>query len=136
MKSILLDTNAYSALVNGDSHVLAILRIATSIQIPLIVVAELRAGFKKGSKIQENEVILSAFLTKSIVVIPDLETTQYYARVYGHLQSKGRLIPTNDIWIAALALQHRLTLLTFDSHFREVESIRVVQTIEEFLDVT
>jgi tRNA(fMet)-specific endonuclease VapC len=133
VKPILLDTNAYSELIRGDEVSRLVVNTASKVFLPLIVVAELRAGFKNGSQTERNEIILNAFLTKAQVLLPDLETTQHYAEIHRQLRTRGRQIPTNDLWIAALALQHQMPLLTFDSHFKNVQLIQVIKTVEDFL---
>jgi tRNA(fMet)-specific endonuclease VapC len=114
-----LDTNRYSDLVQGDASVAETVASADEIRLPFIVVAELRAGFSRGSKGTQNEAALRRFLLKPSVDIlyPDEQTTHHYASVYRQLRHQGTPIPTNDMWIAALVLQHSLTLCARDAHF-------------------
>jgi tRNA(fMet)-specific endonuclease VapC len=105
---------------------------AERIYVPVVVIAELKAGFQAGTKTLENEMILNAFIRKSTVLEIDLLTAQHYANVMTSQREKGQPIPTNDIWIAAIALRHQLPLLTFDAHFRNIDALNVVQTLEEF----
>ena len=133
MKKILLDTNTYSAHVQGNTETSAILRDSSIVvYMPVIVVAELRVGFKSGNRELENEIILKAFLKKSTILEVNLETTDQYAKIIKSLRLKGRPIPTNDVWIAALALQHQVPLLTFDAHFQHVDDLRIIQTFADF----
>jgi tRNA(fMet)-specific endonuclease VapC len=83
------------------------------------VLAELRAGFSLGSKGPQNEAALRRFLFKPSVEVlyADEQTTHHYASVYRQLRRQGTPIPTNDMWIAALVLQHSLTLCARDAHF-------------------
>jgi predicted nucleic acid-binding protein len=83
------------------------------------VLAELRAGFAVGRQGVNNERILRRFLMKDGVQVlyADDQTTHHYASVYRQLRRAGKPIPTNDIWIAALALQHNLILYARDRHF-------------------
>jgi tRNA(fMet)-specific endonuclease VapC len=99
-----------------------VLRSAERIWLPLIVLGELRAGFAHGTRREQNERTLTRFLASSRVGVlaPDEQTTHVYASVYADLRRRGRPIPTNDLWIAALALQHDLILFDRDSDFDAV----------------
>lgn len=123
--NVALDTNAYSDFLRGVSGRVDIVRRASQIYLPLIVVGELRAGFAAGSREAENLAGLRQFLASPRVAVlaPDDVTTEYYARVYLQLRKQGATIPTNDLWIAALALQHGVQLCTSDSHFRHVAGL-------------
>jgi len=120
-----LDTNRYSDLVHGDLHVTEIVESADEVWLPFIVLAELRAGFSLGSKGAHNEAVLRRFLFKPGVGIlyPDEQTTHHYASVYRQLRHQGTPIPTNDMWIAALVLQHSLTLCARDAHFEALPQL-------------
>lgn len=84
-----------------------------------MVVAELRAGFAHGTRREKNEQVLTKFLNMEgvFVLVPDEQTTFCYSDVYAYLRKKGRPIPTHDLWIAALVLQHNLILFDRDSDF-------------------
>ena len=114
-----LDTNCYTDLIQGDSHVAEAVESADEVWLPFIVLAELRAGFSLGSKGAQNEAALRRFLFKPGVEIlyADEQTTHHYASVYRQLRRQGTPIPTHDMWIAALVLQHSLTLCARDAHF-------------------
>lgn len=120
-----LDTNAYSALFRNDPRALEAIQQATEILLPLIVLAELRAGFQAGTLNQQNETRLQRFLNKPTarILSPDEQTTFHYARLFTLLRNKGTPFPQNDIWIAALVLQHDCMLLTYDSHFDHLPQI-------------
>ncbi|HEY9182200.1 MAG TPA: type II toxin-antitoxin system VapC family toxin [Gammaproteobacteria bacterium] len=96
-----------------------ILEAATEIIVPFVVVGELRAGVLLGRRQVENERGLSRLLLKDgvEVVYPDDQTTHHYASVYRQLRKQGTPIPTNDVWLAALVLQHNLALHARDKHF-------------------
>jgi tRNA(fMet)-specific endonuclease VapC len=83
------------------------------------VLGELRAGFAVGSQGSRNEAVLRSFLLKPGigVLYPDEQTTHHYGAVYRQLRKQGTPIPTNDMWIAALVLQHSLVLFARDAHF-------------------
>lgn len=124
-----LDTNRYTDFCRGESLVADRLERAETIYLPLIVVAELRAGFAVGSRGAENERTLRQFLIQPGVEVlrPDDETTFHYAAVYRQLRSQGTPIPTNDMWIAALVLQHGLALMHRDSHFNHLPQLATIE---------
>jgi tRNA(fMet)-specific endonuclease VapC len=96
-----------------------VLETAEAIVLPFVVLAELRAGFLLGRRQIENERALSMLLLKDGVEVlyADDQTTHHYASVYRQLRKQGTPIPTNDIWLAALVLQHNLALYARDRHF-------------------
>lgn len=114
-----LDTNRYTDLCRGEQSVTATIEAADEVWLPFIVLGELRAGFAVGTQGPRNEAILRRFLLKSGVGIlfADEQTTYHYATVYRQLRKQGTPIPTNDMWIAALVLQHSLVLCARDTHF-------------------
>ncbi len=116
---IALDTSRYTDLCRGEPETVAILEAATVVFVPFVVIGELRAGFAVGRRGAENERGLGRFLMKSGVrsLHADDPTTHHYASVYRQLRHQGTPIPTNDIWIAALVLQHNLALYSRDGHF-------------------
>ncbi len=120
--NVLLDTSAYSALYRGLEPILDVLRRAETIAIPAIVLGELYGGFRAGNRWAENTAQLAQFLGKPSVRVLNVteETALRYAEVDVFLRKKGRPIPRNDVWIAAIALEHGLQLLTLDIHFREI----------------
>ena len=99
------------------------LRIASF--LPFIVLGELRAGFAVGKLGARNERVLRRFLLKDGVqtLYPDDQTTHHYSVVYRQLRGQGTPIPTNDMWIAALVLQHNLVLCARDHHFDHLPQI-------------
>ena len=119
MKRILLDTSAYSHLIRGNKEIVSLLDEADEVLVSAIVVGELRAGFKNGTKEQQNISVLKDFLSVinvGILYIDD-ETAERYAIIFDYLKKSGTPIPTNDIWIAASAMQHGLVVITSDKHF-------------------
>jgi len=116
---IALDTNRYADLCRGLPDVVAVVEYAEAVFLPFIVLGELRAGFSVGRHGAENERTLRRFLGKPgvAVLFSDDQTTHHYAAAYRHLRGQGTPIPTNDLWIAALALQHDLALCARDRHF-------------------
>ena len=122
---VLLDTNRYRDFCEGNAEAVDIMQRARSIGIPFVVLAELRAGFLCGSVARKNEKTLSIFLNSPRVrtVFPDGDTTHHFARIFAQLRLLGRPIPVNDIWIAALAVQHNLALFSRDAHFDSLPQV-------------
>ena len=117
-----IDTNAYSDFSRGVSSRIEVFRTANEIFLPTIVLGELQAGFACGGQRRKNEEHLNRFLRsrRVLVLSVDEETAVHYASVYQSLVQQGTMIPTNDIWIAAIVIQHGLVLCTSDAHFRHV----------------
>ena len=122
---VALDTNRYVDLCKGLAPTVELLASADTVFIPFVVIAELRAGFAVGRRSSENERILRRLLAKDSVrvLFPDDRTTQHYAAVYRQLRRQGTPIPTHDLWIAALVLQHDLVLHSRDRHFDHLPQI-------------
>lgn len=122
---VALDTNAYSDFMRGDPSRVHIVRSARQLFLPLIVLAELRAGFAAGNQESTNAANLQRFLNspRVSVLLPDEQTTHHYAQLYLQLRRKSVAIPTNDLWIAALAVQHHLVLCTSDAHFQHLPQL-------------
>jgi len=114
-----LDTNRYTDLCRNDGSVVETVEHADEVWLPFIVLGELRAGFAVGTQGPRNEAVLRRFLLKPGVgvLFADEQTTHHYATVYRQLRKQGTPIPANDMWIAALVLQHSLVLLARDAHF-------------------
>jgi tRNA(fMet)-specific endonuclease VapC len=120
--NVLLDTSAYSALRRGHQHILDVLRRSETVAVSSVVLGELYSGFRAGDCWAENTAQLAQFLSKPSVRVLNVteETALRYAEVDVYLRKKGRPIPRNDVWIAAVALEHGLQLLTLDDRFREI----------------
>ncbi len=120
-----LDANRYVDLCKGVEESASLVAGAAAVFLPFVVVAELRAGFALGRRGAENERVLRRFLLKDgvDVLFADDQTTQQYASVFRQLRLQGTPIPTNDIWIAALVLQHGLALHDRDRHFDRIPQI-------------
>ncbi len=122
---IAIDTNCYRDFCMGESEAVETFASADEILIPFAVIAELRAGFLCGKHGRRNEAVLLRFLNRPRVraLFPDAQTTHHYAGLFAQLRSQGTPIPTNDMWIAALALQHGLILYSRDRHFDHLPQI-------------
>lgn len=129
MTRIILDTSVYSAAGRGDTRFKKWLKPEVEILLPLPVIAELRAGFLVGNRPDKNERDLQRFLVEpnvSVATISDA-TTQYYAEIYAQLRRAGKPIGTNDMWIAALALEQGIPLLTLDTDFSNIPDLQLVK---------
>ena len=112
-------------LCRGLEQTSRLLSEADQVFIPFVVLAELRAGFALGRGAAENERVLRRFLLKEGVhpLFPDDQTTHHYASVFRQLKLQGTPVPTNDLWIDALVLQHNLILHARDRHFDHLPQI-------------
>lgn len=125
MRRVLFDTNAYASFKRNEQEIVEVVQYAEVIAMSPIVIGELIAGFDGGNKIKQNKVELQAFLESSRVIIYPItqDTTHFFSQVYCALKKKGKPIPTNDMWIAAQALEHGCMVCTHDKHFDFVEGL-------------
>ncbi|MFV0340400.1 MAG: type II toxin-antitoxin system VapC family toxin [Parachlamydiaceae bacterium] len=125
MRPVLFDTNAYAAFKRNELAIVEIVQLAESIVISPIVIGELLAGFDGGSKAQHNKRELQQFLESSrITICPiTLDTSHFFSQIFCALKSKGKPIPTNDIWIASQALEHGCVVCTHDKHFSFIDGL-------------
>ncbi len=123
--NLVLDANRYTDAANRDLATASQLRRATAIVLPVIVLGEVRYGFTYGTRAARNEATRVRFLADPLVsVLPvDTATTHVYAQLMAQLRVQGTPIPVNDVWIAALAVQHGLTLYTRDRHFDRLPQV-------------
>lgn len=124
---ILADTSAYSAFMSGHGGAVAAIQEAEQIYVNPVIIGELLTGFLRGSRTKKNEQELQEFLASPRVRELDVDrgTARRYAIILNALWKAGTPIPTNDIWIAATAMQHGLELLTLDAHYLKVSQIVV-----------
>lgn len=122
---VLLDTNAYSALRRGHEAVAEQVRNSEEVLLSSIVVGELLFGFQNGSRYEENAQALWSFLEDpNVRLLPvTWDTADLFGRISAALRKKGRPIPTNDIWIAAHAMETSAGLISSDSHFGHVDGL-------------
>ncbi|MFP4511060.1 MAG: type II toxin-antitoxin system VapC family toxin [Spirochaetaceae bacterium] len=127
MTNVILDTNTYSSFMAGDPQVLRCLVESQHIYISAVVIGELYAGFYGGSRLQENAAELKRFLSKDRVSIVDVTvvTSEIFGEIKSVLRAKGTMVPLNDIWVAAHAVEYGSKLLTYDSHFRQIPLVRL-----------
>jgi predicted nucleic acid-binding protein len=122
---VALDTNRLTDYFRGDTELAEHLDVCDEVLIPLIVLAEIKAGFLGGNRHQNNEVVLRKFLAKPTVTVlmPGRETADHFAKLFVQLKRAGTPLPDNDMWIGALALEHDLTLITRDQHFDRIPQL-------------
>jgi tRNA(fMet)-specific endonuclease VapC len=122
---VLLDTNAYSALMRGDTSVADRVRKSEEVLMSAVVAGELLFGFRNGSRYVSNVKELETFLQNPYVAFLPVSwsTADRFRRVAMQLKQKGTPIPTNDIWIAAHAMETGADLISFDEHFGHVDGL-------------
>ncbi|MFO0756668.1 MAG: type II toxin-antitoxin system VapC family toxin [Byssovorax sp.] len=125
MSSICLDTSAYSYFKRGDTAAVSVVRRARTIYVPTVVLGELRTGFLLGNRGDVNERELREFLDHPAVTIADVDsaTASIYASLMVALRRNGTPVPTNDVWIGAVAMRHGAAVLTFDAHFTLIPGV-------------
>ena len=123
----LLDTSAYSAFMRGHAEISAAVQSNEEIFLNSVILGELIAGFIKGGRRRKNENELRRFLASPRVGVLDVteETAERYAVILNSLWRAGTPIPTNDIWIAASAMEHGLRLVTTDDHYQKVPQVMI-----------
>ena len=130
---VLLDSNAYSNLKRGHHRIVEIVRNSEEVLLPLVVIGELLYGFRNGSRPDRNARELHAFLDSSYVSVAAMTVTtaDRYSRVASALRAKGRPIPSNDIWIAAHAMETGADLVSYDRHFDYVDGLAWIHLSRE-----
>jgi tRNA(fMet)-specific endonuclease VapC len=126
--NLALDSNRYTDLCRGDTAFQGLLERAEQISMPFVVIAQLRAGFAAGERAAQNKAVLQRFLLKprvSVLHSTDA-TTRCYANLYRQLRQQGTPIPTNDLWIVALVMEHSLVLCSRDKHFQHLPQLQQV----------
>jgi tRNA(fMet)-specific endonuclease VapC len=121
----LLDTNIVIGIFAKETNVEANLLSAAEVFVPAIVLGELYYGAHKSSRVTENIAKINEFAANNTVMVSDTVTAQAYGQIKNSLRAKGRPIPENDIWIAAIGMQYNLALVTRDSHFGEVDGLMI-----------
>ncbi|MBN2383825.1 type II toxin-antitoxin system VapC family toxin [bacterium] len=125
MRRVLIDTNVYVAFKRADSRITELFRHLDTICLDTTVIAELYAGFKGGDREKRNRSELEAFCNTPRVkyINHTRQTAEFYAQIFHILKQKGMPLPTNDIWIAAAAMENGLALLSLDRHFSRIEGL-------------
>lgn len=130
---ILLDTSAYSAFKRNHRRVLGIVQRAEEVVFSSVVAGELLAGFRWGGQFERNWQELESFVDHPQVrLIPvTLTTADRYGRIYRALRSRGTPIPTNDMWVAAQAMETGAELVSFDAHFAHVDGLARAEIVAD-----
>lgn len=125
MSALCLDTSAYSNFRRGNEGLSKLLDQAELVGVPTVALGELRTGFLLGGRKRQNETELEAFLGNPVVeVLPvDSEASRHYAEIVAELREAGTALPTNDIWIAAVAARNGTTVITCDDHFERIARV-------------
>ena len=121
---MILDTNAVSAVADNQAAAVPIFSSVASIELPAIVLGEYRFGIAQSRRRKEYEKWLEELIAATRVLSVDEETSKHYAQIRSELKKAGKPIPSNDLWIAALARQHRLPLMSQDAHFDAVPGLK------------
>jgi tRNA(fMet)-specific endonuclease VapC len=120
---VILDTNALSTLLDKETALLEMIRESRELALPVIVLGEFRFGIGVSRRRDQYEAWLGRDLSL-FRVLPVVEATSvYYAAIRTELKASGSPIPANDAWIAALARQHRMPIVSRDTHFDKVKNI-------------
>ena len=123
MSGKLLDTNAIVALQKKDPAFLALLQQGDDLFIPAVVIGELYYGAANSGRVAKNTKVIDDLVAENVILGCDTATAKIYGPIRHKLRLKGRPLPENDVWIAAVAMQHSLTLVTRDAHFQEIEGL-------------
>ena len=120
---LLVDTSVVVDFFHGDQTLAWMLEQSQPVYVPVVVLGELLAGARRSQRIAENVQQVEEFAKRNIVLSCDHVTASHYADILNQLRARGKPIPENDIWIAAVATQHGFPIATRDAHFDEVESL-------------
>jgi len=123
--SVLLDTNIIIGILAKDEAILSRLAETESVFLPSIALGELYFGAFKSAHPDDNAERIDRLADSTAILYCDGTTALHYGRIKTTLRARGRPIPENDIWIAAIAQQHGLTVVSRDLHFREIENLSV-----------
>ncbi len=121
---MILDTNALSAMADKDQSLMAVISAGSPLALSFIAFAEFRYGLLGSNRPEAGLQLLANLIANIPFLLPDIETLEGYAYIKDHLKRSGRTIPDNDIWIAALACQHAMPVLSRDRHFDFIPGIQ------------
>ncbi len=135
MRPLLIDTNTYSAFKRGDSRIQSVFEHVEVLGMSPIVIGELLVGFTGGTQVKRNREELQSFLERPRIKIFNIttDTAHFFNQVHSALKRKGKPIPTNDIWLAAQALEQGCVMCTYDKYFLEVEGLIVGNSLESLV---
>jgi tRNA(fMet)-specific endonuclease VapC len=122
-----LDTSAYSHFARGSASAVEAFRTAGRLVVPVIVLAELRAGFANGKRAMESERVLKKFMAHPVVELMDIDESAaiLWAEIWLDQKRRGRPVGTNDMWIAAVAAKEGLPVLTADRDFTSITRVSI-----------
>ncbi len=120
----LLDTNIVIALFDRQAAIEEAMAMAGEVFLPSVVVGELYYGAFSSQRVAVNQARLEHFTASATILACDELTAMHFGQIKNGLRAKGRPIPDNDLWIAAIARQYGLTLVTRDEHFRTIENLQ------------
>lgn len=126
MNGNLIDTNVIIKMLNGDSEAGRIFDSLDHIYISVITAGELFYGANKSSQANENLKLFQDFISEYPIIGIDDKTSRVFGEIKAELVKTGQNLPENDLWIAASALQHDLTVVSFDSHFKNIKDLKVL----------
>ena len=137
MIPILLDSNTYTLLKSsnpGDANYIA--QFATQVSVPIVVLGELLAGFRNGTRFVENKRELDVFLAQPQVQLLNLTeaTAELFGTLFAQLKSKGCTVPHNNLWIAALAFEHDFAVYSLDKHFQYIDDLKIITKLSDLLE--
>lgn len=122
---VLLDTNIISALLKGEKSIAENIEKSSLVYIPIIALGELYYGAGYSTHVQKNTNVVKKVASRFRLLLIDEDTTLEYGKIKSGLRKRGTPIPENDIWIAAIATHHKLTLVTRDKHFNEIAGLKI-----------
>lgn len=124
--ALILDTNALSAFADGDGKLLRVVENETELAVPVVVMGEYLYGIRQSRFRAKYEFWLTSNLSVLTVIAIGMETARHYAEIRGEFKAAGQPVPSNDLWIAALAREHRLPLVSRDRHFQAVQGLQLL----------
>ncbi len=124
-RSVVIDTNIYTAFMKGEQRVKHVLDFTENIYLPVVVIGELYYGFHKGSRLYKNESLFKRFLAKEKVSMLEVDgdVSEVYGRIKDSLRRNGIVLAANDLWIAAICIQNNLPLYSFDTDFDSLQAL-------------
>lgn len=133
MTRIILDTNAYILYSKKNIEVIKVILKSNEVCISVISCGELTAGFLKGSMFEYNNAKLNSFINNSKIKLLEVNknTSEIYGKIYKRLKQEGGMIPINDVWIAASAIETNSNLVTYDKHFLKIPNLKLWSGIND-----
>lgn len=124
---VALDTNQAIAVLNDTGDAGKWVQTFSEVDLPVPVVGELRFGALNSQRVTENLRQVEQLVARCKALDVKVSTAEIYARIRLQLKQQGKPIPENDVWIAAICIEHDLPLATSDEHFLEVDGLKVIK---------